>query len=307
VRPVFEACDGLLFYPVQYEGNECSPNIVYTGTVPNQQVLPAVDWLRSRSGGSRRRFFLLGSDYVFPWTLSHIIEKHLAATYPDTEVVGKQYVPFGHREFRPVVRDIVRSEADVVVNMINGDSNLYFYNELLEQKISASDFPVLATSIGEDELRGMLPEAVEGHLAAANYFQSIDSPANREFVRRFQWEHGEDRVVSDAMESAYTSVYLWKTAVEAAQSIEVAAVRQALATGIKYDAPGGTVRIDPRNQHVTKRCRVGRIRADRQFDIVYETPRVLSPNPFPQESFPGWRCDWTKKGLVPGEAVELGG
>jgi urea transport system substrate-binding protein len=305
VLPVFEELDRLLFYPVQYEGNECSPNIVYTGSLPNQQILPAIDWLRSLSGGAKKRIFLLGSDYIFPWTLSHVIEKHLAATYPDTEVVGKTYVPLGERAFEPVVRQILASESDVVINMINGDSNIYFYNELKRQSISANDLPVMATSIGEDELRGLLPEAVEGHLVAANYFQSIDSAANQHFVESFRHEHGEDRVVSDPMEAAYVAVHLWKEAVERAESTETTRVREALRTKLSIAAPGGSVSADPRNQHLAKRCRIGRIRSDLQFDIVYEAPRVLSPDPFPQEAFPGWRCDWTDYGLVEGEPVPI--
>ncbi|MGI9244460.1 MAG: urea ABC transporter substrate-binding protein [Verrucomicrobiales bacterium] len=305
VQPVFERHGGLLFYPLQYEGNECSPNIVYTGSLPSQQVIPAVDWLRSLSGGAKRRFFIVGADYVFPWTLDHVIGAHLEATYPDTEIVGRVYRPFGHQDFEAVVGEIVASGADVVINAINGDSNLYFYNELARQGVRASDIPVLATSIGEDELRGLLPEVVEGHLAAWNYFQRIDTGRNRRFVEAFQLEHGEDRVVSDPMESAYAAVYLWKSAVELAGSPDPNSVRAALARGIQFDAPGGLVRVDPRNQHVTKRCRVGRIRSDRQFDIVYEAPRVLTPDPFPQDAFPGWRCDWTRGGLIEGAPVDV--
>ena len=272
---------------------------------PTNRCIPAVDWLRSLSGGSRRRFFLVGSDYVFPWTLDHVITAHFEATYPDTEIVGRGYRPFGHRDFEQVVREIIASGADVVINAINGDSNLYFYNELARQGVKAAKLPVLATSIGEDELRGLLPEVVEGHLAAWNYFQTIDSPQNRRFVEAFQQEHGEDRVISDPMESAYTAVHLWKKAVELAGTTEPAAVRAAFAGGIDFDAPGGTVSLDPRTQHLSKRCRVGRIRSDRQFDIVYEAPRLLTPDPFPQDAFPGWRCDWTRGGLIKGEPVDV--
>ncbi len=305
VKPIFEEYDRLLFYPVQYEGNECSPNIVYTGTVPNQQVFPALDWLRSLSGGAKRRFFLVGTDYVFPWTLSHLITNHFKATYPDTEIVGKSYCPFGEKDFERVVTQIGESEADVVINMINGDSNLYFYTELARQGITSDDVPVLATSIGEDELRGLLPELVEGHLAAANYFQSVEREGNHDFIERFRREHGEDRVISDPMEAAYVSVYLWKAAVELAGSTDTEAVRKALGTQIQIDAPGGRVHVDKRNQHLAKRCRVGKIRSDRQFDIVYEAPRILTPDPFPQTSFPGWRCDWTNDGLVEGDPVRI--
>ncbi len=305
VLPIFEEFGGLLFYPVQYEGNESSPNIVYTGSLPNQQILPAIDWLRSLSGGAKRRVFLVGSDYIFPWTLSHVIEKHLAATYPDTEISGKIYVSQGARDFEPVIRQIVASDSDVVVNMINGDSNLYFYNELKRQGVSPRDIPVIATSIGEDELRGLLPEVVEGHFATWNYFQSVNSALNRRLIEGFQKEHGEDRVLSDPMESAYVSVYLWKHAVEKAGTFEPMAVREALREGVEFEGPSGTISLDPRNQHLSKRCRVGRIRSDRQFDIVFESPRMLAPDPFPQDAFPGWRCDWTEGGLVKGPAVDI--
>jgi urea transport system substrate-binding protein len=305
VLPVFEKHKGLLFYPVQYEGNECSPNIVYTGSTPNQQVLPALDWLRSLSGGSKRRFFLIGSDYVFPRTLTYVIQKHLEATYPDAEIVGKVFKPLDELDYESSVRDIEASGADVVINMINGESNLPFYNELQRQGIPASQLPVLATSIFEDELRGLLPEAVEGHLSAGHYFQSLDSPRNHRFVKAFQQEHGEDRVLSDAMEAAYTAVYLWKEAVELAGSTDSAAIREAMSEKIKIEAPGGSVYLDPRNHHLAKYCRVGRIRNDRQFDIVYETPRMIAPDPYPQESFPGWRCDWTRQGRVEGPPVDI--
>jgi urea transport system substrate-binding protein len=268
-------------------------------------VLPAVDWLRSLSGGAKRRFFLVGSDYVFPWTLDHVIGTHLEATFPDTEIVGRAYRRFGHQDFETVVGEIVASGADVVINAINGDSNLYFYNELARQGVRASDIPVLATSIGEDELRGLLPEVVEGHLAAWNYFQSIETDRNHRFIEAFQKEHGEDRVISDPMESAYAAVYLWKIAAELAGRPDPVSVRAALAKNIQFEAPGGLVSIDPRNQHAKKRCRVGRIRSDRQFDIVFEAPRMLSPDPFPQASFPGWRCDWTRGGLTEGAAVDV--
>ena len=181
VLPILEEFGGLLFYPVQYEGNECSPNVIYTGSVPNQQILPALDWMRSLSGGQRRRFFLIGGDLIYPLTASHVIRRHFEATYPDTQIVGKSFFPLGRTEFAETVREIKSSKADVVVNMIDGDSNLYFYNELKRQGISALDIPVIATSIGEDELRGLLPEVVEGHFAAWNYFQSINSPTQPTF------------------------------------------------------------------------------------------------------------------------------
>ncbi len=305
VVPVVEEFGSLLFYPVQYEGNECSPNVIYTGSVPNQQILPALDWMRSLSGGRKRRFFLIGGDLIYPLTASHVIRQHFEATYPDTQIVGESYFPLGRTDFVETVREILSSEADVVVNMIDGDSNVHFYDELSRQGVSARDLPVIATSIGEDELRGLLPEVVEGHFAAWNYFQSLESPINRRLIESFQLEHGEDRVMSDPMEAAYVAVQLWKQGVESAGSADPMAVRDALRSGAQIAAPSGNVSLDPRNQHLSKRCRVGRIRADRQFDIVFESSRMLGPDPFPQDAFPGWRCDWTGSGLVEGPAVEI--
>jgi urea transport system substrate-binding protein len=192
-----------------------------------------------------------------------------------------------------------------VINTINGDSNVAFYNSLAAAGVSADEVPVLATSIGEDELRALLPKSVQGHLAAWHYFQSVDTPANREFVARFRHEHGEDRVVGDPMESAYTSVHLWKLAAETAGSFDTEAVRGAFSERLEVAAPGGLVRLDPKTQHLHRFCRIGRIRPDRQFDIVWEAPRMLGPDPFPQDAFPGWRCDWTKGGLVRGQPVDV--
>jgi urea transport system substrate-binding protein len=303
VLPVFEELDGLLFYPVQYEGNESSRNIVYTGAAPNQQILPAMDWLLSTEGGSRRRFYLIGSDYIFPRTANYIIRKYLATR--DGNVIEEKYTPLGHHDYKDIVADICKSEPDVVVSTINGDSNVDFYRELAAQGVSADKIPVLATSVGEDELRGLLPEWAAGHLSAWNYFQSIDSPSNKEFVRRFKEEHGWDRVMDDPMESAYFQVYLWKLAVEKAGSFAVDDVREAFATGIEFDAPGGRVKVDPKTHHTYKRFRLGRIREDRQFDLVYESPDWIAPDPYPGVAFPGWGCDWTQGGITRGVAVEI--
>jgi urea transport system substrate-binding protein len=162
---------------------------------------------------------------------------------------------------------------------------------------------VVATSVGEDELRGLLPADVQGHLAAWSYFQSIDTPANRAFVERFQAEHGEDRVVSDPIEAAYSQVYLWKFAVEKAGSFDVDRVREAFDSGIEFEAPGGRIKVDPKTHHTYKRFRMGRIRGDRQFDIVYESPAWIEPEPYPQIAFPGWRCDWTQGGIKEGAEI----
>ena len=306
VLPIFERFNGLLFYPLQYEGNESSFNAVYTGSTPNQQTLPAVDWLISEQGGSKKRFYLVGSGRVFPWTSHHILTKYIASLdQRDIEIVGFQYFDLGPRDFTETVRAIQAAEPDVIFSTINGISNHYFFRELAAQGFSAERTPVLSTSLGEDELRGIAPQDVEGHLATYHYFQSINTPRNRRFVRRFQNEHGEDRVLSDPMEAAYSQVYLWKLAAEKAGSFEVDAIRNAFATHINFYAPGGKLRLDPKTFHTYKRCRIGRIRGDGQFDIVYESPNPIPPDPYPNVAFPGWNCDWTRGGITQGERIRI--
>lgn len=304
VLPVFEELKGLLFYPVQYEGNESSPNIVYTGAAPNQQILPAIDWLLSEAGGARKQIYLIGSDYVFPRTANLIITKYLQTQ--GLSVAGEKYTPLGQRDFKSVIEDIRQADPDAIFSTINGDSNIAFYNELAAQGITADRIPVVATSVGEDELRSLLPDQVKGHLSAWNYFQCIDTPNNREFVGRLKKEHGYDRVTDDPIEAAYSQVYLWKLAVEAAGSFSVDDVRKAFDSGIEFEAPGGKVRIDPRTQHTFKRFRLGQVREDRQFDIVYESKDWIEPDPYPEFAFPGWSCDWTKGGMTRGPEVNIG-
>jgi urea transport system substrate-binding protein len=303
VLPVFEENDGLLFYPVQYEGNECSKNVVYTGAAPNQQILPAVDWLLSKEGGAKKKFYLLGSDYIFPRTANLIIVKYLESK--GMKPVAEKYTPLGHKEYATYVQDIKKEQPDVIFSTINGDSNVNFYNELAAAGITAEQMPVVAVSVGEDELRGLDPSKVKGHLAAWNYFQSIDTPHNKEFVKKFQSKYGADRVTDDPIEAAYFMVYFWKLAVEKAGTTDVDKVRTALRSGIEFDAPGGRVKLDPKTQHTYKFFRMGKIRDDKQFDIVYTSPQVIEPDPYPQVAFPGWHCDWTKGGLTKGKTVEI--
>lgn len=303
VLPIFEEHNGLLFYPLQYEGNECSRNIVYTGLAPNQQILPAIDWLVSSRGGGRRRFFLLGSDYVYPRTANYIVGKY--AENAGAEILGELYTQLGERDYARVVDDIVNANPDVIFSTLNGDTNVHFYRELAARGITPQQLPVFATSVGEDELRGILPADVEGHLAGWSYFQSVDTAVNRAFVQRFKAEHGEDRVVSDPMEAAYSQVYLWKLAVERAGSFEVDQVLEAFNDSIAFEAPGGKIIVDPKTRHTHKPFLIGRIRKDRQFDIVYETPDLIEPEPFPELAFPGWQCDWTAGGMSPGEKVRI--
>jgi urea transport system substrate-binding protein len=303
VLPVFEEHNGLLFYPLVYEGNESSPNVVYTGAAPNQQILPAIDWLLSPEGGSRKRFCHIGSDFVYTRTASRIIVKYLQAR--GLSVAGDVYLELGHKDFTGIVRDITKADPDVVFSTINGDSNVSFFNELAAQGVTADKLLVLSVCVGEDELRGLLPDRVKGHLAAWNYFQSLDTPRTREFVQRFKDEYGHDRVTDDPIEAAYFQVYLWKLAVEQAGSTEVDKVRAALRSGIEFEAPGGKVKVDPKTQHTYKRFRLGRVRGDRQFDVIHESPDWIEPEPYPKVAFPGWHCDWTKGGVTRGAAVAI--
>ncbi len=302
VLPVFEKNNGLLFYPVQYEGNECSKNVVYSGAAPNQQILPAVEWLMSEKGGGKKKFYLLGSDYVFPRTANLIIVQYLKSK--NLEPVAERYTPLGHPDYQSIVQDIKQKNPDVIFSTINGDSNVNFYNELAAQGITADKIPVVAVSVGEDELRGLDPSKVKGHLAAWNYFQTLDTPKNKEFVKKFQDRYGKDRVTDDPIAAAYAQVYLWKLAVEKAKSTDVDKVREAL-RGIEFDAPEGKIKVDPKTQHVYKTFHMGRIRDDKQFDIVYSTPTWIEPEPYPQIAFPGWHCDWTKGGLTKGKEVKV--
>lgn len=303
VLPIFEEHNGLLFYPGTYEGNESSPNIVYTGAAPNQQILPAVDWLLSPAGGSKRRFFHIGSDFAFTRTAALIITKQLQSK--GLAPVGDVYLELGHKDFKTIVQEIKKANPDVIFSTINGDSNVYFYNELANQGITPDKIPVVATCVAEDEMRSLLPSRVKGHLAAFAYFQSLNRPQNKEFVARFKAEYGWDRVTTDTIEAAYYQVYLWKLAVEKAGSFDVDKVREAFRGGIEFDAPNGKVKVDPKTQHTYLSFRMGRVRDDRQFDVIYESPTWIEPEPYPQVAFPGWRCDWTKGGITKGAEVKI--
>lgn len=300
VLPVVEQNDGLLFYPAAYEGNECSKNVLYTGALPNQQVLPAVDWLVQKG---YRKFYLLGSNYIYPRTVNLIVRKQLEAKGLPAPIAEK-YTELGGRNYEAIVKDICKAQSDVIISSLFGDSNLSFFNELAAQGIKPGDvnspgskkdcIPVLALSVSEDELRDLRPDVVRGHLAARTYFQSLRRASNQDFVKKFRDRYGRDRVVNDMGAAAYAQIYLWKLAVEKAKSTATDDVRKALHGGITFDAPEGKIRIDPKTQHLTKYFRLGRIREDRQFDILYESPTAIEPDPYPQVAFPGRQCDWTK-------------
>jgi urea transport system substrate-binding protein len=297
VLPVFEKNDGLLFYPVQYEGNECSKNVVYTGAAPNQQIIPAVEYLWEKMG--RKKFYLLGSDYIFPRTANQVIVALLKTKYK-ADPVAEKYVPMDQKDFKTVVDDIKEKKPDVIFSTINGDSNLPFYRELATNKITAEQMPVCAVSVAEDELRGLVnvPGAMDvlaGHLAAWNYFESIDTPRNKDFVARFKkWTKDDKRVTDDPIEAAYFQVYFWAEAVKKAGTTDVDKVREAV-RGIEFEAPGGLVKVSAKNQHTFKPFRMGEILKDGQFKIVHETG-LIEPDPYPPIAFPNKKCDWTKGG-----------
>jgi urea transport system substrate-binding protein len=300
VLPVFEENDALLFFPVAFEGNECSKNVVYTGAVPNQQVLPAIEYLWDKLG--KRKFYLLGSDYSYPRTVNLLAHRWLKAKYK-AEAVGEKYRPLDHQDFATAVKDIVATKADVVLNSINGDSNINFFNEMAEQKLTPDKVPVCSLAITEDELRGLDAAKVNGHLAAWNYFQSVASPRNKQFVAKFHGKYGKDRAAFDPMEAAYTQVFVWKAAVEKARSLHPDKVREAL-RDLEVEGPGGKIKIDGKNQHAWKRFRMGKIK-DGQFEIVHESKELIRPDPYPQAAFPGWDCDWTKGGRTRGNDVRI--
>ena len=301
VLPVFEENNGLLFYPVAYEGNECSKNVIYTGATPNQQIIPAVDWLLSKDGGQRKKMYLLGNDYIFPRTANFIIRKYLKAK--GVEPVGEVYIPFGQRDFSKVVQAIRNAKPDVIFNSLFGDDNTNFYDELVKQGLTADKLPVVATNVGENEMRSLDRTKLKGHLAARTYFQTIDTPKNREFVKKFKDKYGKDRITDDSVASAYAQVYLWKRAVEKAGAFEVDKVRASIGN-IEFDAPEGKIKVSPKNYHVRKSFFMGKIRDDGQFEIIYKTSPI-EPDPFPQVAFPGWSCDWTAGGLKVGPRVTI--
>jgi len=275
VKPVFERHKHLLFYPVQYEGLEQSPHIIYTGAAPNQQIIPAVKWSFDNLG---KRFFLVASDYVFPRSANEII-KDQAGTL-GASIVGEEYILLGSTEVQPVVDKIIEAQPDVILNTINGDTNVAFFAALRKAGITPAKIKTVSFSIAENELQSMGAEQMVGDYAAWNYFQSVSTPENRRFIRSFKKRFGESRVTSDAMEAAYFGVFLWAQAVTESGSTKVAEYRAALADQ-SFAAPEGLVYIDNRNNHTWKTVRIGKIRRDGQFNIVWKSDKPVQPVPYP--------------------------
>jgi urea transport system substrate-binding protein len=290
VLPVFEELNGLLFYPVQYEGEELSKNVFYTGAAPNQQAIPAVEYLMSKEGGGAKRWVLLGTDYVYPRTTNKILRAFLKSKGVAEKDIEEKYTPFGHSDYQTIVADIKKFSAGgktAVVSTINGDSNVPYYKELGNQGLKATDVPVVAFSVGEEELRGVDTKPLVGHLAAWNYFMSIKDPVNDEFKQKWaayakaKKLPGADKpLTNDPMEATYIGIYMWKQAVEKAKSFDTDKVIAAMA-GQTFKAPSGIVsKMDEKNHHLHKAVFIGEVKADGQFNVVWKTKGPIKAQPW---------------------------
>jgi urea transport system substrate-binding protein len=279
VLPVFEELNGLLFYPVQYEGEESSNNVFYTGAAPNQQAIPAVEYLMGKDGGEAKRWVLEGTDYVYPRTTNKILEAFLKSKGVAAEDIMINYTPFGFSDWQTEVAAIKKfasaGKKTAVVSTINGDANVPFYKELANQGIKASDIPVVAFSVGEEELSGIDTKNLVGHLAAWNYFESVKNPTNAAFIK--QWHafiKNDKRVTNDPMEATYIGFKMWTQAVTQSGTTDINAVRQAM-YGQKVQAPSGFVAVMNTNHHLSKPVMIGEIQPTGQFDIVWQTKSAI--------------------------------
>ena len=306
VLPVFEELNGLLFYPVQYEGEESSWNVFYTGAAPNQQAIPAVEYLASKEGGGAKRWVLLGTDYVYPRTTNKILRAFLKTKLKVADAdIYEDYTPFGHTDYQTIIAKIktfAAGKPTAVVSTINGDSNVPFYKELANQGLKATDIPVVAFSVGEEELRGIDTKPLIGHLAAWNYFMSIDTPQNKAFIEKWRaWvkknnlPDGNKRVTNDPMEATYTGMKLWAAAVDQAGTTDVDAVRQAIGYQ-KVMTPSGFVEgLSAQNHHLNKPVYIAEVQGDGQFKVVWKTKGAVTAeawSPFIPDSAKK-KADWT--------------
>ena len=298
VVPIFEDNDHLLLYPVQYEGVEESPNVIYTGATPNQQILPAVQWAFETEG--KRKFFLVGSDYIFPHVANTIIKDQLESL--GAEVVGEAFLKLGSSDVKPIIDQIRETKPDIILSSINGGSNTAFFNQL-RTDASLSDISTLSFSIGEEELRFLDPAIMKNDYAAWNYFQSIESPANEQLLEAFHKRYGPQRVMTDPMASSYFGFQLWAKAVKDAGSLEPAAIRRAIRNQ-RIEAAEGLMRIDAATQHSYKTPRIGKVRPDGQFDVVWTAEEPVKPKPYTNsrtteqwramlhDLYAGWNDHW---------------
>src|SRR5919197_4487608 len=290
VLPVFKELNGLLFYPVQYEGEELEKNVFYTGAAPNQQAIPAVEYLMSEEGGGAKRFFLLGTDYVYPRTTNKILRAFLHSKGVTDSDIEEVYTPFGHSDYQTIVANIkkfAQGGKTAVISTINGDSNVPFYKELGNAGLKATDVPVVAFSVGEEELRGIDAKPLVGHLAAWNYFMSLKNPQNEAFIKKYRayakkkgLPNADKVVTNDPMEATYVGIHMWKQAVEKARSTDTDKVIAAVA-GQSFKAPSGfTLKMDETNHHLHKPVFIGEIRPDGQFNVVWKTKAPIRAQPW---------------------------
>jgi urea transport system substrate-binding protein len=298
VLPVFKELNSILFYPVQYEGEESERNVFYTGAAPNQQAIPAVDYLMSPDGGSVKRWVLAGTDYVYPRTTNKILEAYLKSKGVADDDIMINYTPFGHSDWQNIVASIKKfgsaGKKTAVVSTINGDANVPFYKELGNQGIKATDIPVVAFSVGEEELAGLDTKPLVGQLAAWNYFESIDTPANKAFIKEWHdFTKNPKRVTNDPMEAHYIGFNMWVKAVEKAKSTDPDKVIAALPGIEAPNLTGGTSKMLP-NHHITKPVFIGEIKGDGQFDVVWKSPGLV-PGDAWSDFLPGSKdleADW---------------
>jgi urea transport system substrate-binding protein len=292
VLPVFEELNGVLFYPVQYEGEELSKNVFYTGAAPNQQAIPAVEYLMSKEGGGAKRWVLLGTDYVYPRTTNKILRAFLKSKGVADKDIDEKYTPFGHSDYQTIVADIKKFAAGgktAVVSTINGDSNVPFYKELGNAGLKATDVPVVAFSVGEEELRGVDTNPLVGHLAAWNYFMSLKNPVNEEFKKKWaayakaKKLPGADKpLTNDPMEATYVGMHMWAQAVAKAKSTDPDKVIAAMG-GQKFNAPDGfEIKMDEKNHHLWKPVFIGEVQKDGQFNVVWKTKGPIRAQPWSQ-------------------------
>ncbi|HEY3697202.1 urea ABC transporter substrate-binding protein [Phenylobacterium sp.] len=282
--PVFEKNKNLLWYPVQFEGNECSPNIMYSGAQPNQQALPAFDWAKDKG---YKNYFLVGSDYVYPRTANLILKKHIEGA--GFKVAGEEYQPLGGTDFSGVIAKIRAAKPDLIFNTLNGDSNVAFFKQMAAAGMTPTKLPVMSFSIGEQEAQAMGPSLIEGSYAAWNYFQTLQSPENAKFVAAYKAKYGADAVVTDPMVHGYLDVYAWKAAVEKAGDFDPAKVRAAAVALDPIPSPLGPAKFAPNNS-LTQTAYIGQADPAGQFKILWTSKAPIPPEPYDPLAFPGKTC-----------------
>jgi urea transport system substrate-binding protein len=285
--PVFQRLNSLLWYPVQFEGNECSPNIMYSGAQPNQQALPALTWAESKG---YKKIFLLGSDYVYPRTANLILKKHIA--HDGLTLSGEEYVPLGGTDFSSIVAEIQQAKPDIIINTLNGDSNVSFFKQMAAAGLTPDKLPVMSFSIAEPEAKAMGPSLLAGSYTSWNYFESLPGPQNAAFVSAFKAKYGADQVVDDPMVHGYEDVYQWAESVKKAGSFDTTKVRDAAVSLGFTDSPLGMVKFAD-NQSMVQTGYIGELQPDGQFKIIWKSTNPIEPQPYDPLAFPGKVCTLT--------------